>query len=292
MPGERSGGGVKPSIAALRARLDEFYSRNENVIAADSAVLAHRLYRHLHCRIEAEADLFAELAFSFIPLHRAFGALTEFARPRDGWRWNSDRTALRDECGIEVLPPDDSPVTDTPAGPVFSVPSVALSSTRQWLFWNSARGLPPTGYRVYVSATPDHAFDAWLATVKEVATSGAESQVKVAASPRLSERSDCIVAYSDELNLPRIIAAVRHSVDEAWLRDDNPGFSVSVGRGVSVGLSAGPAAFTESLGLSWSTRLAKAHVDGDAGEVDRIFGELEEAWDKTSANAGLRPETR
>jgi HopA1 effector protein family len=259
--------------------------------ATNSWELTENIYHRLHCRTDPDARNYAEIASSYTSLQKAFTSLMPFAVPRTGWTgWTPDGSALRDERGIEVIPPRDIEVTDTAEGPVFAAPIVALSSARRWLQWNSRDPLPKQGYRVYVSAQPTHAYDVWLAIVEELADSAACCAAKVAATPELSRRTDCIVAYSDQEAVPVVIAAIRHAVNGAPVLPDGPGFAVTLAKGIHIGLSDGPLPFHQSLGWVWSERLAKAHQDGDASRADSIFAELDDLRRRMISDTALNQE--
>ncbi|MEU1752691.1 T3SS effector HopA1 family protein [Micromonospora matsumotoense] len=271
----------------LRGRFDTFRARAGHPSTPDE--FGWDLYRAVHCGISPDAQLFADMALLGTHLRRAYDRLMPFVVPRLGWTgWNPDRSALLDRRGVEVVPPVGATVDDTDKGPVLYAPSLAPSPNRRWLQWNSADPLPREGYRVYVSAQPEQAFDAWLDTVQELASNDIRSAAKVACSTELARRSDCIVVYGDETALPGIIDAVRRVVDGGRLRPDVPGFAVPLGRGVSLGLSDGPLPFAESLGWTWSSRLAQTYLAGDDSQVDHLFVELQGLFDRTYADLPTR----
>lgn len=276
-----------PFSADLRGRFDTFCARAGRPSAPDE--FGWDLYRAVHCGTLPDVQFFADMALLGTYLRRAYDRLMPFVAPRRGWTgWNPDRSALLDRRGIEVVPPVGATVGDTDEGPVLYAPSLAPFPDRRWLQWSSADPLPREGYRVYVSAQPEHAFDAWLDTVQELARNDIRSAAKVACSTDLARRSDCVVVYGDETAVPDIIDAVRRVVNADRLRPDVPGFAVPLGRGVSLGLSDGPLPFAESLGWTWSNRLAEAYLAGDDGQVDHLFVELQGLFDRTVAGLPTR----
>lgn len=273
----------RDGLAQMRREFEEICEHvRPDSAGHDASVLRDTIYQRLHCKIPPHKQLFAGMFSAISVWQRAYTSLLDHAVPHAGWdEFLDTEFTLRDKNGVKVAVPENAIVTRNPGGLTLSIPSLVMTGGREWLQWNSARQLPSNGIRLYVSVEAEHSFSVWLEIVRKLADSDMRCAAKVAASPEFSIRADSIVVYGDSSDLAGLVSLIEPVVQTAPAAPVCPGFAVPIRSGVSLALTDGATAFKESVGMTWSTRLAEAYLS-DRSQTGEVFLELNRLYDENA----------
>lgn len=295
---------LRPAAAERLRRVEDLcrsahQAAREDRTAESVDLLAGEFYRLVHCHLPhrgARTDP-AEGVPLGEQLEAAASLLAGMEEASQGWsveHHDGGNTTLTSAEGVSVRVPTTAvapPLRDGDTWTLHSLP-LGLDAGGRWMHWSPALPLSaPRIYRIYVAAEARNAVPLWGTIIRAAAAHGLPVRTKLATSRGGVDRSDTMVFYVSEPEVPHLLDRL-DEVDGELLADRTAGFSYPVRPGIGLGAAVedAQAARLVSFGYHWAHRYAEAALA--SLPLDAVSRELAVSWKQARRAAHGTQDTR